>query len=63
MPAMWLVTKINTGTNGIEGVSKRCARSEVSACMMLFHNGPGNPSISKEPKTYGSCPRWTRQSS
>lgn len=51
MPALWLVTKIATDTRGIEGVSKRCVRPQVSAYMMLFHNGLGNPSISEEPKT------------
>lgn len=56
MPAMWLVTKTNTGTNGPEGVSKICARPEVIACIMLFHNDPRNPYISEEPKTAGSCP-------
>lgn len=40
MPAMWLVTKTNTGTNGSEGVSKMCARPEVIAYIMLFHNDP-----------------------
>lgn len=50
MLAMWLVTKTNTGTNGIEGVSKSCVRPQVSAYMMLFHNGSENSSISEEPK-------------
>ena len=48
---MWLVTKTAISTSGIEGVSKRCVRPQVSVYMMLFHNGPGNPSISEEPKT------------
>lgn len=28
-----------------------CEATHISAYMMLFHNGPGNPSISEEPKT------------